>query len=295
MLCIRVRGRQVGFLSEPVPEYGAALAAAAGVRRVVARNPGPLTYHGTNTWLVESGDGTVVIDPGPDDPAHLAAVARHAGRVALILLTHAHPDHAAGVSAIRAATGAAVAGWPAPWEAAIAIDRALGDGEQVAGLMVLHTPGHASDHLCFAHDAGLFSGDHVMGWSTSVVAPPDGDMAAYVASLRRLLGRGDAAYFCGHGPVVTAPEPLVRGMLSHRAAREAAVLAATRGGARPAAIVAALYAGLDTRLRRAAEASVRAHLAKLVDEGRVAVADDVFRAAAGVAPAGERGDGQATN
>lgn len=268
----------MGFLREDVPEYGVALAAAPGVTRVVARNPGPLTYHGTNTWIVAGVAGATVIDPGPDDAAHVAAVVRAAGQVARIFLTHTHPDHARGAAALAAATGAEVWGWGKPWDAAIRVDRAVADGDELGEFRALHTPGHASDHVCFGHATGLFTGDHVMGWSTSVVALPDGDMAAYMASLRRLLGRGDGRYFAGHGPVVEEPERLVRGMLAHRMQREAAVLAAVRSPARPPEIVAALYAGLNPRLARAAEASVRAHLAKLLAEHRVRADGDSFMA-----------------
>jgi glyoxylase-like metal-dependent hydrolase (beta-lactamase superfamily II) len=155
---------------------------------------------------------------------------------------------------------------------------ALADGEQVDGLVALHTPGHASDHLCFAwRNGALFSGDHVMSWNTSIVSPPDGDMAAYMDGLRRLLGRQDSVYYCGHGPVLPEPAGLVRAMLNHRVAREAAVLRALGDVPQgPGAIVDALYSELDARLKRAAERTVLAHLQKLVAEGRAVCYDNVY-------------------
>ncbi|HTZ72161.1 MAG TPA: MBL fold metallo-hydrolase, partial [Acetobacteraceae bacterium] len=149
------------------------------------------------------------------------------------------------------------------------------------GLTALHTPGHASDHICYAwRDGVLFSGDHVMSWNTSIVSPPDGDMASYMDGLRRLLGRSDSIYLGGHGPALPEPQGLVRAMLVHRLGRESAVLATLSAEARePAAIVDALYSGLDIRLKRAAERTVLAHLIKLAREGRAVSADGAWRAA----------------
>jgi glyoxylase-like metal-dependent hydrolase (beta-lactamase superfamily II) len=234
-----------------------------------------MTYRGTNTWLVQGDDGLTVIDPGPDDAGHLAAIAG-AGRVARILLTHTHPDHVAGAPALKAATRAPILGWGTPWLRGFAPDRAVADGEVVAGLTALHTPGHASDHLCFAwRDSVVFTGDHVMSWNTSIVSPPDGDMAAYMAGLRMMLGRSDTLYLCGHGPPLPEPQALVRAMLGHRQAREAAVLGSLGAApVMPDAIVESLYAGLDGRLRKAAERTVLAHVLKLVSEGRARMGDD---------------------
>ena len=261
----------MAFLTEKPPTYGVAEQIAPGVRRVVARNPGPMTYHGTNSWLVDCDDGLVVIDPGPDDAAHVAALVDAAGgRLARILLTHTHPDHVGAAAALKAATGALVMGWGRPWARDFMPDIALADGEAVGGLTALHTPGHASDHLCFVwRDGALFSGDHVMSWNTSIVSPPDGDMAAYMGGLRILLAREDRVFYGGHGPVLPEPQGLVRAMLVHRVGREAAVLGAL--GAEPVApiaIVEALYTGLDARLKKAAERTVLAHLLKLETEGR---------------------------
>ena len=260
----------MAFLDEPEPIRFVPTPVAPGIRRLVAPNPGPMTHHGTNTWLVDGPEGITVIDPGPDDAAHRAAIMA-AGTVAHILLTHTHPDHLAGAPALRAATGVPIAGWAAPWDRGFRPDVPLADGDTPAGLLVLHTPGHASDHVCFAQPGMgvLFSGDHVMSWSTSIVSPPDGDMAAYMASLRLLLARDDRLYLCGHGPPLPDPAPLVRGMLNHRAGREAAVLAALgRAPATPDELVAAMYAGLAEHLLPAARRSVLAHLIKLEQEGR---------------------------
>ncbi len=262
----------MAFLDEPEPTRLTPLQVALGIRRLVAPNPGPMTHHGTNTWLVNGPDGLSVIDPGPDDAGHLAAIAA-CGPVARILLTHTHPDHLAGAPALRAATGAPILGWGRPWAAGFLPDRALGDGERVAGLVALHTPGHASDHLCFALEGTgiVFTGDHVMSWSTSIVSPPDGDMADYMASLRLLLARADTLYLCGHGPPLPNPAPLVRGMLNHRAGREAAILVALRQGpASVEALTEAMYAGVDARLLPAARRNVLAHLLKLAHEARAA-------------------------
>jgi glyoxylase-like metal-dependent hydrolase (beta-lactamase superfamily II) len=270
----------VAFLTETEPARGVAIAVAPGVRRIIAANAGPFTYHGTNTWLVTEDDGVTVIDPGPDDAAHVGAIlSEAAGPITRIVLTHTHPDHVGAVPALKARSGATVFGWGQPWAEGFAPDVGLGDGDLAGTLRAIHTPGHASDHLCFAMPGGvLFSGDHVMSWSTSIVNPPDGDMAAYMDSLRLLLGRDDSLYLGGHGPPLREPQSLVRAMLTHRIAREAAVLAAVEEGAgTPADIVARLYTGAGDMLRRAAERSVLAHLLKLEAEDRVAREGELWR------------------
>ena len=172
----------MNHLTEPEPPRGAAIEVGPGIRRIVAGNPGPMTYHGTNTYLVEEADGLAVIDPGPADAAHLEAVLAAAeGRIARILLTHSHTDHIGNLAGLRRATGAPVVAFGPE----AAPDLLPGHGEPIGGLSVLHTPGHAPDHLCFARaDGVLFTGDHVMGWSSTMVPPPPrGDMAAYLDSL----------------------------------------------------------------------------------------------------------------
>jgi len=260
-----------GFLSEAEPARGAVLPAAPGIGRIVAPNPGPMTYHGTNSWLLEEPDGFTLIDPGPNEPSHIAAILAAArGRLRTILLTHTHDDHLGATDAVQAATGAPVLAWGAPWAEGFAPTRPLADGERIGSLTALHTPGHASDHLCFAHGSGaVFTGDHVMSWSTSIVSPPDGDMLDYMNSLRRLLERDDTLYLPGHGPPLPDPASLVRGMLGHRVMREAAVLRCLEAGqTTEGAIVATLYVGLADHLVHAAARSVRAHLVKLQADGR---------------------------
>jgi glyoxylase-like metal-dependent hydrolase (beta-lactamase superfamily II) len=279
-------------LTEPVPPYGAAIEVHPLIRRVVANNPGPMTCHGTSSFIVGRGH-VAVIDPGPDDPEHRRALVEAVAgeRVTHVLLTHAHADHAGGARAFAAAVGATTAGFgrARAADASVRPDVPVADGAILEGpgwrLEAIHTPGHASDHLCFAlaGEGILFSGDHVMGWSTTMVAPPDGDMAAYMASLRRLLRRGERLFLPGHGPAIADPVNHMRALLAHREARERAVLEAVRLGAATAeAIVPALYPGLAAPLRRAAERSVLAHLLKLAAEGRI-IADQVggetFRAA----------------
>jgi glyoxylase-like metal-dependent hydrolase (beta-lactamase superfamily II) len=276
----------MAFLTEPEPERGAVLPVRPGIRRIVAANPGPMTYHGTNTYLIETGDGLVVLDPGPDLPAHVEAVLRAAGgKVDLILLSHTHHDHLEAAPALVAATGARTAGFRTSADPRFDPDIKLDDGATIAGMTVVHTPGHASDHLCYgfaAQDgsAVLFSADHVMSWSSSVVSPPDGDMSAYVASLKRLLDRSDEVFLPGHGPPLPEPRNLTRALLFHRLERERAILARLgKAPADTAALRSALYSQTHPRLQRAAERNVLAHLLKLEAEGKVARADEVWRVA----------------
>jgi glyoxylase-like metal-dependent hydrolase (beta-lactamase superfamily II) len=267
------------FLTEPEPPRGIALPVLPGIARVVAPNPGVMTYHGTNTYLIDTPEGCVVLDPGPDDAGHVRAIlAAAGGPIARILLSHAHRDHAGGVAALREATGAPVHAY-APGAAP---DLALEDGDVIAGLVALHTPGHASDHLCFAAaDGTLFSADHVMSWGSSVVSPPDGDMVAYFASLRRLLARDDRIYLPGHGPPLPEPRNFVAELLRHREAREAAIAAALgRHPVGTAQLVAGVYGEVHPGLLRAAERTVIAHLLKLEREGRAARVGESWRAGA---------------
>jgi glyoxylase-like metal-dependent hydrolase (beta-lactamase superfamily II) len=266
----------MAFLTEPEPPRGAATTVMPGVRRIVAANPGPMTYHGTNTYLLDTPDGLAVLDPGPDDAAHVQHIldAAAAEKVALIILSHTHHDHLGAVPALKAATGAPVAGFHTSADPGFTADIALGHGDAIAGMTALHTPGHCSDHLCFAADidgtATLFSADHVMSWSSSIVSPPDGDMAAYFASLHLLLDRSDAVYLPGHGPPLPEPHDLVRNLLAHRQMREHAILAALDDGAAEIeGLRERLYSQTDPRLRKAAERNVLAHLLKLQAEGKV--------------------------
>lgn len=267
------------------------------VRRLVAPNGGPMTFTGTCTYLVGSGRRIAVIDPGPDLPEHRAAILAAAAGAAIdaILVTHTHRDHSPGARPLAAATGAPVIGC-APYaparppradeEAAVAAsndlayapDRVLADGARFDGdgfaLEAVATPGHTANHLAFAlpDERALFSGDHVMAWSTTVIAPPTGSMGAYIASLERLRPRDDVVYWPGHGGPVTDPPRFVRALLHHRRQRERAILTRLDAGdATIAAIVAATYEDLDPRLERAAGITVLAHLEHLVERGLVAV------------------------
>lgn len=275
----------MAFLTEPPPERGIAQAVAPGIRRIVAANPGKMTYHGTNTYLIDAPGGLIVLDPGPDDPAHVAAVlaAVQAGSrpVARILLSHTHHDHFGAVPALRAATSAKVHAWHQPAVPEFTPDVPLQNGDVVDGWQAVFTPGHAADHLCFAGPGGvLFSADHVMSWSSSVVSPPQGNMAHYFASLNRLLDRSDTLYLPGHGPPLPEPLPFVQDLLAHRMTREASIVAAL--GPTPMtsrALTDLLYSQIDDFLRRAAERNVVAHLLKLRDEGRASDGPEGWTAA----------------
>lgn len=274
--------------------------AGPGVRRVLARNPSPFTFTGTQTHIVGQGE-VAIVDPGPDLPEHVEAIlqAVRGERVAAILVTHTHRDHSPAAAALKAATGAPVVGcapllptagdgFQESYDIAYAPDRVLGDGEAVedAGwtLRAVATPGHMSNHLCFAfeEESALFSGDHVMGWSTSVVLPPDGHMGDYMASLRKLAGRDDRVYYPAHGPPVAQPAKLVRGLIAHRRRREAQIVRTLETGpADVAALVARHYPALDPALVPAAAASVLAHLIFLEEQGRVVRSGTTWRLADG--------------
>ena len=274
--------------------YGVPKEVAPGVVRIVANNPSPFTFKGTNTYVV--GTATLaVIDPGPEDPAHRDAIlAAIAGRpVSHIVVTHTHRDHVDGLPGLVAQLGAPTCGFgrtaAAPGalklspsgsefvDQSFAPDQRLVHGDAVTGpdwrLEALHTPGHAPDHLCFAL-AGtgiLFSGDHVMGWNTSVVAPPEGRMSDYLGSLDLLARRtDDSVYFPGHGGRIHNPQRLVKAFIIHRTMREQAIRDAIRSGSRTIPdIVAIVYRGLDARLVKAAALSVEAHVEHMIEKQTV--------------------------
>ena len=271
------------------------------VRRVLAPNGSPFTYTGTQTYLVGESEGLAVIDPGPAEPEHLAALERGIGDapVVAILCTHTHRDHSPAAAPLAERTGAPVVGCAplvldtagpradAPFDQSYSPDRVLADGEQVAGpgwtLTAVATPGHTSNHLCFALEGSgaLFTGDHVMGWSTTVVAPPDGDMADYMASLDKLRARDDRVYYPAHGPAVGNPQQLVRGMIGHRRQRERQIVRLL--GERPleiAEMVPVMYKGVNEFLWPAAGLSVLAHLLDLERRGVVARSGDTWTIAA---------------
>jgi glyoxylase-like metal-dependent hydrolase (beta-lactamase superfamily II) len=236
-----------------------------------------------------------VIDPGPNDIRHVGALLRAIGDrpVTAIVITHTHRDHSPASRALKAETGAPIIGCAAlaledlgpradaSFDADYVPDRVLADGESVSGagwtLTAVATPGHTSNHLCFAlpEANALFSGDHVMGWSTTIVSPPDGDMAAYMASLEKLMQRDDRIYYPAHGDPIENPRRLVRGMMGHRKQREGQIMRLLRDAPRSIPVmVAAMYVGIDPRLFPAAERSVLAHLIDLRDRGLVIAQGD---------------------
>lgn len=268
------------------------------VRRVLAGNPSAFTYTGTQTYVVGKGSDVAVIDPGPADDDHIAAILATVGdaRIAAIMCTHTHRDHSPAAAPLKARTGAPIIGC-APlmlsddgprsdeaFDTTYAPDRVLTDGEAVSGdgwtLEAVATPGHTSNHLCLAlvESGALFTGDHVMGWSTSVISPPDGDMADYMASLGKLQQRSDRVYYPAHGPAVENPAQLVRGMMGHRKQRERQVLRQLEQGAQTiVSMVPEMYKGIDTRLYGAAGRSVLAHLIDLENRSMVARDGDAWR------------------
>ena len=275
----------MAFLTEPVPERGANLPVLPGISRIVANNPGPMTYHGTNTYLIDTPSGTVVLDPGPEDhPEHVDAIMRHTGgQIAYILISHTHHDHVGALASLREKCGAPSVGFTLSGLDTFDADIKLANGDDVAGLTALHTPGHALDHLCFGvparnGDRVLFSADHVMSWSTSIVSPPGGDMKDYFASLDLLLKRDDDVFLPGHGPALRDPRDLVRAMLAHRMMREGAISRKLQEGpASTFVLMDTLYSKVDPRLRRAAERNVLAHLMKMEIEGKVVREEDLWR------------------
>lgn len=258
--------------------------AAARTRRlservtvVLAPNPSPMTLEGTNTYVVGDGRHVIVIDPGPDDAAHFDRIRAAAGdaEIAGVFLTHWHSDHSEGVRAFARIVDAPVGSW-SPMTAGDPLEIPLHDGERAGAgdvhLTAIHTPGHASDHLSFwlEEERALFTGDHVLGRGTTVVAHPDGDMTAYLDSLRLMQQRDPARLYPGHGPVIEDPAPVLREYVEHRLMREAQVLNALPATVEQ--IVASLYADVDPRLHAVAAMSVRAHLTKLARDGMAAEA-----------------------
>ena len=277
------------------PAYGHAVPVAPDVARLTVNNPSAFTFHGTNSYIVGAGDTVALIDPGPEDDAHFECLMRVLGQRTLshIFVSHTHRDHSPLARRVKDATGAITVG-QGPHRAARPLhagevnpfaessdmdfvpDLVLGDGESVVGdgwqLTALWTPGHAANHACFALEGTgiVFSADHVMAWATSVVAPPDGAMSDYMASLDRLLQRDDTLFFPGHGGPVREPAAFMRGLRTHRRMRERAILERIKAGDRLIPdMVRAIYRDTDSRLHGAAALSVLAHIEDLVEKGLV--------------------------
>ena len=263
-----------------------------GIARVLAHNPSAFTYYGTQTYLLGIAE-VAVVDPGPDLPEHVDALVEAIGErpVVAIMCTHTHRDHSPAARLLAARIGAPIIGCAplaletvgpradAAFDGDYAPDRVLKDGEtlEVDGHLVtaVATPGHTSNHLCYAYRGALITGDHVMGWSTTVVVPPDGEMAAYMRSLDKLRQRDDRVYYPAHGPAVTKPQQYVRHLVGHRMQREKQILGLVREKARSIPdIVANAYPGLDPRLVPAAGGSVYAHLVDLERRGLVERRED---------------------
>ncbi|HUS96278.1 MAG TPA: MBL fold metallo-hydrolase [Hyphomicrobiaceae bacterium] len=294
----------IEFRTDMAFSYGEPTMVVPEVRRLVANNPSVFTFKGTNTYILGS-NALAIIDPGPDDDAHFEATMRAVGRrrVSHILITHTHRDHIDGLPRLAKATGATICGFgrASPESGARKVspsgtefvdegfvpDLVLKDGDEVAGdgwaVRAMFTPGHAPDHLCFAmpDQNVIFSGDHVMGWNTSVVAPPEGNMQDYMASLERMAEGADAVYFPGHGGRIEKGSRIARAYLVHRRLREQSILEAIQGGHGTIKdIVTLIYRELDPRLFRAASLSVEAHVDHLIERGRVAKDDGAATATA---------------
>ena len=267
-----------------------------GIARVLAHNPSAFTYYGTQTYILGEAE-VAVVDPGPDLPEHVDALEQAIGgrKVVAIMCTHTHRDHSPASRPLAERTGAPIVGCAplaletigpradASFDGDYAPDRVLEDAESVEvdgrPITAVATPGHTSNHLCFAYRQALLTGDHVMGWSTTVVVPPDGDMAAYMASLDKLRSRDDRVYYPAHGPAVTNPQQYVRHLMGHRMQREKQILRLiTEEARRIPDIVANAYPGLDPRLVPAAGGSVFAHLLDLQRRGLVEQQQDLWTA-----------------
>ncbi len=279
------------FNTRHQPRIGEAQPLQEGLRVVTAPNASPMTFTGTQSYIFGEGE-VAVIDPGPEDERHLAALlkALEGQRVSHIFVTHSHIDHSPLARRLSEATDAPVLGFGPSGAGMSEVMQGLGDlsggegvdadfrpdilladGEVITGagwaLEAVHTPGHMSNHLCFAYAGGLFSGDHVMAWSTTLVSPPDGDLSQFMASLRKLQARGEARYFPGHGPVLEEPQAMLDYQITHRLEREAQILAALPGEVPE--LTARVYQGLDPRLLPMAARNVFSHLIDLCQRKKV--------------------------
>lgn len=286
------------------PQYGKVIEVTPLIRRLVAQNPSPFTFHGTGTYFVGETEGgahrangpVAIIDPGPAIVSHMHALEKFLETVEVshILVTHNHVDHSPAAHPLKLITGAEIYAFDVSGQAdidnhaeegrdrAFTPDHILKDGDIIDGdgwtLDVVHTPGHLSNHLCFGlrEEKALFTGDHVMGWSTSVVSQPDGDMKDYLASLEKLLHRDDEIYYPTHGAPIKNPKPFVKALIDHRYQREDQILAAIAGGATTIPqMVETIYSDIPTYLHPAAASSVLSHLIHMVNSGRIGCQGDV--------------------
>lgn len=261
------------FISEPEPMRGGATRVTPKIQRVVAPNGGAMTYHGTNSYVVEAGPARIVIDPGPADPGHARALIDAAGGVvSMILLTHDHRDHSAGVADLARLTGAPVASARAEGLShhGFTIDHQLGDGDEVAGVTAIATPGHAPDHLCFRMDEVIFTGDHVMGWAPSSVLAPEGDPGAYREGLQRLSAIRARQFLPGHGPAIRNTRRFLDFLIARLDQRERDIrdLVAEKP-ATTEDIITALYSNLGDSTRTVALRTIEAQLQQLERSGRI--------------------------
>ena len=279
----------IPFVRDVEFEYGVVDQVSPLIRRVICNNPGGFTFHGTGTYIIGQGE-VAVIDPGPLDDDHIAALelAVQGETVTHILITHTHRDHSPAAAPFKKSTGAPTYGYgphggdrggPKVEEGGdyeFVPDHVIKDGDVIEGkgwtFEAIHTPGHTSNHICFAlrEENAIFTGDHVMGWSTSVISPPDGNMSDYMSSLRKILTREEEIYWPTHGPAITGPKAHVEAFITHRSGREDAILECIRDGRNTIpAMVEVMYADVDKRLHRAAGRSVFAHLLHMAETGRV--------------------------
>ena len=279
----------IPFVRDVEFEYGVVDQVSPLIRRVICNNPGGFTFHGTGTYIIGQGE-VAVIDPGPLDDDHIAALERavQGETVTHILITHTHRDHSPAAAPFKKLTGAPTYGYgphggdrggPKVEEGGdyeFVPDHVIKDGDVIEGkgwtFEAIHTPGHTSNHICFAlrEENAIFTGDHVMGWSTSVISPPDGNMSDYMNSLRKMLLREEEVYWPTHGPAITGPKAHVEAFIAHRSGREDAILKCIHEGRNTIpAMVEVMYADVDKRLHRAAGRSVFAHLLHMAETGRV--------------------------
>ena len=294
------------FLTEESPTYGVVQSVSPTVRRIVAKNPSKFTYHGTGTYIIGNPNGNelAVIDPGPRNDAHLAALLDVIGNknVSHILVTHTHPDHSPLATSLSEITSAPTYGFgkhplaaskksndeatqdglEGKGDTEFVPDVEIGNGDVIVGegftFEALHTPGHISNHLCFSleEESTLFTGDHVMGWSTTVIPAPDGNLSHYLSNLRRLLERSEMLYRPTHGPAIENPLPFVNSLIVHREERTTQIIAAIKKEPKTVKeLVDDIYSGLDESLHKAAGSSVYAHLLDLARIGVVSAEPDL--------------------